>query len=68
MNTKEDILKKVCIQAALVQHWLNKYIQYYGSQWWHRTVQFPKFFKISLCSTEQRDLYRFGTTWRWVKD
>lgn len=27
------------------------------------------FFKISsLCSAEQRNLYRFGTTWGWVND
>jgi len=38
-----------------------------GSQWGPETVWLLRFFRyLLLCSTEERNSYRFGTTWRWV--
>ncbi len=39
---------------------------YYRSQWCPKTAWLQTFFKIS--SAEQRNSYRFGTTWGWVND
>jgi len=63
-NTKDDILKNVGNQTVDGSHWLpyeKKKILWKSVGSW-----LPTFFKIILCSTEQRNSYIFGTTWEWV--
>jgi len=53
LNTKEDIFKNVANQTVDGRHWLP-----FGCQWG------PS--KYILCSAEERNSYRFETTWGWV--
>ncbi len=66
LNTKLDILKKVCNQTVACPQTKKK--KDYGSQWGPATVWLPTFFKIKLCSTEESNSFRFKTTWEWVND
>ncbi len=52
---------------VLGHHWLPQhFLSYYGSQWCPKTAWLQTFFKIPLCSAEQRNSYMFGTTWGWI--
>jgi len=61
-----------CQEPNSWTHWFpyETTISYYGSQWRPSTVWLPTFFKISpfFCSAEERNSYRFETTWGWVND
>ncbi len=69
LNTKEDILKKVCNQAVLGHHWLPKQekkntMEVNGAS---EQLCFPHSSEyLPLCSAEQRHSYRFGTSWGWA--
>jgi len=70
LNTKENILKNVGNRTVDCNHWLpliffptmegNGVHQLFNCQ--HSSKY------LLLCSTEERNSYRFGTTWGWVND
>ncbi len=71
LNTKEDILKNVGNRAVLGHHWLPLYfffppLEVNGAPKQPDYKLFSKY--LPLCSAEQRNSYRFGTTWGWVND
>jgi len=67
LNTKEDVLKNDLNQTVVWHHWLpsrKKKILWksmeFGS---NRSSKY-----LRLCSAEERNSYRFATTWGWVND
>ncbi len=70
LNTKEDILQKVCNQAVLGHHWFLEYeIKYYEVNGAPELLCVPQSSEyLPLCSAEQTHSYRFGNTCWWVND
>ncbi len=70
LNTKEDILKNIGHRAVLGHLWLPKYLfptmEVNGAR--KQPVHKISSKYLPLCSAEQRNEYRFGTTWEWVND
>jgi len=56
LNTKEDISKNMGNQLTSIVWTINTL--WYG--YWHSSEYF------CLCSAEESNSYRFGTTWGWV--
>ncbi len=44
------------------------FVSLYYRDKWTPITDYPHSSKYLLCSTEERHLYMFGTTWRWVND
>ena len=72
LNTKEDILKNVSNQTVDGPHWLPYLFSlYYGLEVndAHQLFSYPYSSKyLPFCSAEERNSYRFETTWGWVYD
>jgi len=63
LNTNEDNLKNYWNQGTIDFH-CRKKNKYYGSQWCQSSNRSSKY--LALCSAEERNSYRFATTWGWV--
>jgi len=69
LNTNEDILKNVgkwTVDGLHCLPWKKNTMEVNGAHqlfsYWHSSKY------LRLCSTEERNSYRFGTAWGWVND
>jgi len=71
LNRKEDILKNVGNQTVDDTHWFPLYYYFFSfneNQWLLSTAWLYQYSLkyLLLSSAEERNAFRFGTTWGWV--